>query len=291
MSKQESKVFKEESHVVVYQKLLKPESIYKKYKFDGDFFETSREFKSIYRKMVAIKERAEWPCFVLKPTYVSPLYEKEFIIEYPFIDGINLGEYLKKNKIDFKTCVEFISGLEKKIMSFKDIVFPDIANPGNIMILPNEKDYVVIDPDDIQFDDYPFYGCASLLGTKPMFSTSNDFSCGIKKCLVDDRMANKQLDIRSMYALFYYVMCRQSFYPSLFDKEILDYIKDLKEYNVPNGSLLDTRTMLTLDNSSENEPISDALYELLDSGYEFETTYDDNKGYVYKLENKKKIYQ
>lgn len=295
MSKLISRVLKEEDYIVVYQKLLKLETIYKKHKLDGYFFETSEELKRLREKMLAIKEKDSWPEFVIKPIYISPLYDKgefkkEFIVEFPFIEGLSLKEYINNNKIDFKTCIKFISSLEKRIMAEKDIVFPDLANTSNIIILPGEKDYMLIDPDDIQFGEYTSNGCAALLGTRPMFSDSDDFSCGINKCLIDKQTVNKQLDLRSMYALFYYILHKNYFYPVIVEKEKQDYIQSLKECNVPEGSLLYKNTFLTLSDDDENKPISEALYELLDAGYEFELLSNDAGGFKYTLQNKKKIY-
>lgn len=294
MAKQKSKVFKEEDHIVVYQKLLKPESVYKKYKFDCDVFKTYKDLEFFREKMIAIKNDDSWPKFVLKPTYISPLYEREFerefIAEFPFIDGISLKDFLIKNNVDLKNSIEFISSLEKRIMSEKGKVFLDVANISNIMILPDEKEYVLIDPDDIQFGCYPSDGAAYLLGTKPMFSVSDDYSCGIKKCFIDKEMLNKQIDIRSMYALFYYILSKDAFYPIFLEKEKDEYIQNLKEYNVPEGSLLYRNTILTLSESDENECISNALYELLDAGYEFKVSNKGSNGYVYKLQKKRKLF-
>ena len=293
MTKQKSKVYKEEDYIVIYQKLLKPEFIYKKYRYDNDFFESFEELESMRERMIAIQNDDNWPKFTIKPTHISPLYEpsfyqREFIVEFPFIDGISLKDYLAINNLDFKTCIQFISSLEKRILNEKNKVFLDVANPNNIMLLPDENEYVLIDPDDIQFDKYPSNGCARLLGTRPIFSETNDFSCGIKKCLIDDKNVNKQMDIRSMYALFYYILHREYFYPSIFEKDKNEYIEDLKKYNVPEGSLLYKNTMFTLSEDEENKPISDALYELLDMGYEFERANNDNNIHVYKLQNRKK---
>lgn len=291
MTKQKSKVYKEENYIAIYQKLLKPEFIYKKYRYDNDFFESFEELEGMRERMIAMQNNDNWPNFVVKPTHISPLYEpsfyqREFIVEFPFIDGISLKDYLAVNNLDFKTCIQFISSLEKRILGEKDKVFLDVANPNNIILLPDEKEYVLIDPDDIQFDKYPSNGCARLLGTRPIFSEKDDFSRGIKKCLIDEKNVNKQMDIRSMYALFYYILRREYFYPSIFEKNQSEYIEDLKKYNVPEGSLLYRNTLATLSEDDENKPISEALYELLDMGYEFERAND--KQYVYKLQNRKK---
>lgn len=278
----EQKIFKQDEYVEVYQELNKPEVIYKKYLVDYNRYRDTEDLKEIRDKLMAMKRRKEWPEFLIKPQKVGRLNKYSLKVEYPFIEGYDLKQFTRKNNLDLKTCAKFIRNLEEKIYSEKDFVFPDIANPGNIIVNKkensNEIDFKVIDVDGVQFDNYPSVNISALIS--PSFTDG----LGLNKCEEDEKY-NKQLDIRSIYAIFYYIMNGEDyFYPIILErKNLTEYEEILRMLNIPETSSLYEKTMLTLDETLPNKAIVDSLFELIDSGYEFETYCADSFGFHHRL--------
>lgn len=85
-----------------------------------------------------------------------------------------------------------------------------------------------------------------------------------------DGTLNKQLHIRSMYALFYYMMDSWNyFYPVFCERDKLsDYEEILVKSNTPENSSLYEKSMITLDEVKDNQRIGESLLELVEDGYE-----------------------
>lgn len=290
MMEKQIKFYKDAQEVQVYQDMNRPTSIFKKYLVDYEIYKSKEDLKKMREKLIRIKECKNWPDYVIKPKKIYRLYEKSFMAEFPFIEGTQLDQYLLKQDIDFLTLAKFMKQLEEKIMNLQNFVFPDIANTGNIMILPDQQelDLCFIDPDGIQFGEY---GCSErnvFLGT--CFGYDDDIR-GIKKCYNKDGFANKQLDIRSLYALFYMIMNgKDYFYPIFFEKSIEEYRDLLNSLNIPSSSDLYKRSLGTLSNSKPNEVIGDALFQLIDDGYDLEINSKNRCGNQYRLSKKRKFY-
>ena len=285
----EVKIFKDDESTTVYQNLEMPDSIFKKYYIDGEAFTDREDLEAARNKLIAIKSCENWPEFVIKPKKIYPLYKTTFKAEFPFIKGETLAEYQKNHQFSLKQCADFFCELEKKILSYKRFVFPDIANANNIIMQPQDEDgkldFTVIDPDDIQFKNY--YSVKSSAFIAPIFSDPEE-TRGLKKCLYKNNKYNKQLDIRSMYALFYIIFNNTDwFYPLYVEKiSMKEYYELLKKMEIPFDSRLHLNSILTLDDEEPNQPISEALLELVDDGYEFEVTGKDKLGYNYQLVRK-----
>ncbi len=282
-----NKIFKNEPYVTVYQRSDRPSSIFKKYIFDNERYETIDDLILTRERLIAISEHPNWPSFVSKPKKVYKLYNNSFKAEFPYIAGETLDDYIYNNNISFASWVKFISELEKKIMSVDEMVFSDVANANNIIMSKKDDNlnFTIIDPDDIQFGEYESYSFASLLGMRPWYG--KDLSPGVKKCTDGISRVNKQLDLRSMYALFYYLFNTEGdFYPSLIEKENEEYMGNLRYFNIPEGSILYKQTLATLSDDEPNLPISSALYELLDAGY----TFNSDNAIERQLVNRHKIY-
>ena len=283
-------ILKSSSSVEVYQNLDDFDVVYKKYCIDYDTYRTREELKTHRQKLMSIKKCSNWPDFVIKPKEVLKLNQRSFVVSFPFIDGTRLDDYLLVHNIDLLTCAKFISNLERDIMSQKDFVFPDIANCGNILILSNDNEmkYFIIDPDAIQFDGYKCTQAAALLS---VYNFDGQLVHGLAKCFDDEYTANKQLDIRSIYSLFYLLLNgKDYFYPILDEKCMEDYIGLLTYYNIPKGSSLYKNSLSTLSDDEPSKLISDSLYELIDAGYDFEI-YDKNyAGNQYRLTKKRLFY-
>ena len=193
---------------------------------------------------------------------------KSFKAYYPFISGFRLDEYLRSNNINLSTCANFISDLEEKIMQAEDFVFPDIATPSNtIIILPRKSNqcksdqllFWVIDPDDIQFGQY---GCQRTPTRLGVVLSGKIPPRGVKKCFNDvifdgysKEVANKQLDLRSMYSIFYDMMNgEQHFYPQKYERTMEEYHELLRSFNVPIGSPLYENSLATLSDDIPNNP-------------------------------------
>lgn len=291
MDEKQIKFYKSERHVQVYTDLDYADSIFKKYLIDYDIHRSREELKEIRKKLMAIKHCQHWPEFVIKPKSISRLNAQSFTAEFPFIEGIVLDEYLLKHDMSLLTCAQFISSLEKSIMDEKNFIFPDIANVGNIMILPQQDGklhFRVIDPDGIQFDGYGYSQGAAAVG----LLWDGSMARGLEKCFDERGNANKQLDIRSMYSLFYIIMNGEDcFYPIFSEKAMDEYLGLLNSLNVPSGSSLYQSSLETLSDDEPNREISSSLFELIDAGYEFEIYNQNSLGNQYRLTRKsKKIY-
>lgn len=284
----ESRIFKDDECTTVYQLFDMPDSVFKKYHIDYDAFRDREDLEVMRNKLQAIKNCENWPEFVIKPKKIYPLYKTTFKAEFPFIEGETLAEYQINHQLSFKQCVDFICDLEKKILSHKKFVFPDIANTKNIIMLPQNEDekpdFFLVDPDDIQFKNYRSVKSSSFIA--PIFDKREDIR-GLDKCLYINNKYNKQIDIRSIYALFYIILNNTDwFYPLFVEMPMKRYFGLLDEMGIPKGCQLYLKSILTLDNEEPNAPISEALLELVDDGYDFETIDKNNYGYSYRLVRK-----
>lgn len=284
----EYKVFKDDEYTTVYQKFDTPESIFKKYYIDGEAYKDRKDLEDARNKLKAIKNCENWPEFVIKPTKLYPLYKTTFTAEFPFIEGQTLAEYQKDHQFTLKQCAELLSDLENKLLNCKKFVFPDVANSNNIIIKPQDEDdklgFVLIDPDDIQFNNYRSIKSSSYIA--PVYSELED-TRGLQKCLYKNYKFNKQLDIRSMYALFYLILnCKDWFYPLFVEMPMKRYFNVLDNMGIPRCTQLYINSLMTLDDEEKNPPISDALLELVDDGYEFEAYDKDSYGYSYRIVRK-----
>lgn len=266
-----SKIYKDEYNVKVFQLEKEPDYIYKQYLLDYDVYDTIDALREKRKKMIAMKNRKEWPAFLIRPNEVGRLNKESFKVKFPYIDGMILRKLVATYDIDIVTCAKLIKKMEESIYAQKDIVFPDLANPGNVMLLLDNMEitsFKLIDADDVQFDCYVSNVQSSLLGSSFDISQIR----GIKKCK-NGVLYNKQLDIRSMYALLYYIMnVEDYFYPIFIERNsITEYEKLLHTINIPENSALYEKTMNTLDENKPNEPIGDSLLELIDEGYSFES--------------------
>lgn len=284
----ESKIFKDDECTTVYQLFDMPDSVFKKYHIDYNTFRDREDLEAMRNKLQAIKNCENWPEFVIKPKKIYPLYKTTFKAEFPFIKGETLAEYQINHQLSFKQCVDFICDLEKKILSHKKFVFPDIANTNNIIIKPQDEDdklgFVLIDPDDIQFNNYRSIKSSSYIA--PVYSELED-TRGLQKCLYKNYKFNKQLDIRSMYALFYLILNgKDLFYPLFVEMPMRRYFDLLDNMGIPRCTQLYINSLMTLDDEEMNPPISDALLELVDDGYEFEVYDKDSYGYSYRIVRK-----
>ncbi len=278
--------FKQGEYVTVYRDLDNPDVILKK--FDVLSWKIE-EYKKQREKLIAMRRKRNWPNFVIKPIKVGKINVCSMVIKYPFIKGIELEKYLKDNDIDLLTCAKLLQKIEKNVMSMKDMVFLDLANTNNIMILNKDDDidFFLIDADDIQFGGYTSDLISSLVA--PCFEDYDNIM-GMKKCL-NGEYVTKQLDIRSIYALFYAIMnAEQFFYPLLYERESLnEYEKLLHLLRIPEDSTLYRKTMQTLMEDVPNESVGDSLFELIDDGYSFETYGKDNCGYKHRLVRKNNL--
>ena len=276
--------FKQGDYVTVYRDLDNPSVVLKKY----DVCDWKiKEYQQQREKLIAMRRKKNWPNFVIRPIKVGKINVCSMVIKYPFIEGIELEKYLQDNDMDLLTCAKLLQKIEKNVMSLKDMVFLDLANTKNIMLLnkDNDMDFFLIDSDDIQLKGYP---SDSISGLVAPYWEDLDNVMGMKKCLNGDYMT-KELDIRSIYALFYAIMNgKQLFYPELFERENLnEYEKILHLLKIPENSTLYRRTMQTLMDDVPNELMGDALFELIDNGYSFETYDKNNWGYKHRLVRKK----
>ena len=282
MSKKEKEIFKETEVVEVYRYLHQPDKIYKKYKKCSKIkqYRDEKALEKIRNKELAILNDTTWPEFYIKPNSVLPIYKGEsFMVEYPFIKGLTLGQYLSENEISIRTCANFIKDVEKNVLSAENYIFPDIANYCNIIISPGQgpmQKYRCIDAYSVLFDKYRRLQEGSMfIGLNMYFF--NGYAAGLNKC-IEAGIPNKQLDIRSLYALLYLIMCnnskrfgnKDSFYPFTRAKDAEEYQEFLDDLNIPQGSSLYQKTLTTLSDEEPNVPIEDSLLELAELGYEFD---------------------
>ena len=167
-------------------------------------------------------------------------------------------------------------------MAAEKFVFPDIANGGNIIVQKKNGQitYRAIDSDDVAFDDYYCTGFSRKMSGELL--ADGKYALGVNKCFDDNTREylypNKQLDIRSLYALLYLIMCnnskrlgnKDSFYPFTRPKDEEEYQEFLDDLNIPQGSSLYQKTLTTLSDEEPNIPIEDSLLELAELGYEFD---------------------
>ena len=262
-------VFKDESSMYVFQKQDELDNIYKRYLLDNSVFKSKEDLEVIRKKLLQMKKRKHWPSFLLRPNYVGRMNKYSFTTKLPYIEGQTLDQYIETHNLDLRTISMFIKRLEDDILSEKDFVFPDIATSANIMIRDMDNlSYMIIDPDDVQFDSQTSRCISGLV--KPLYCSDKQQIQGIDKCFKSDGTLNKQLDIRSMYALFYYMMDSwHYFYPVFCGRDKLsDYEEILVKSNIPENSSLYEKSMRTLDEVKDNQRIGDSLIELVEEGYE-----------------------
>lgn len=287
MEERRIRVYKDEPHIQVYQDLDNVNSIFKKYRVDYNIYNSKEDLKQIRQRLIDVKNCRNWPSFAIKPKNISRLNAKSFMVELPFIDRARLDDYLFDNDINLLSLAKFISNLEKEIMHEEQFVFPDIANTGNILVSTDKNnitDFTIIDPDGIQFDNYNCEQIAVLLGAG-LFG--GEKANGLEKCFDTEGIANKQLDIRSMYALLFIIINNEDYlYPIFAEKSMDEYLGLLKTSNIPFGSNLYKKTIKSLSNDEQNELIGDSLFELADSGYELEVYDRDSRGNKYVLTKK-----
>lgn len=287
MEERRIRVYKDEPHIQVYQDLDNVNSIFKKYRVDYNIYNSKEDLKQIRQRLIDVKNCRNWPSFAIKPKNISRLNAKSFMVELPFIDRARLDDYLFDNDINLLSLAKFISNLEKEIMHEEQFVFPDIANTGNILVSTDKNnitDFTIIDPDGIQFDNYNCEQIAVLLGAG-LFG--GEKANGLEKCFDTEGIANKQLDIRSMYALLFIIINNEDcLYPIFAEKSMDEYLGLLKTSNIPFGSNLYKKTIKSLSNDEQNELIGDSLFELADSGYELEVYDRDSRGNKYVLTKK-----
>lgn len=282
MSKREKEIFKETKVVEVYRYLDQHDKIYKKYKICNEInhYRDKYDLKKIRNKESTILKDPNWPKFQKKPNFVSPIYKGEhFTVEYPFVEGVTLGQYLSENEINILTCTNFIKDIEVNVLAYENYIFPDIAKYDNIIISPSHEPmqkYYCIDSYSVLFGKYRRLKEGSMfIGLKMYFF--DGYAAGLQKC-IEAGIPNKQLDIRSLYALLYLIMCnnskrlanKDSFYPFISPKDMEEYTKFLDDLRIPRDSSLYKKTMITLSDEEPNIPIENSLLELADLGYQFE---------------------
>lgn len=277
-------ILKNTDEVFVYLNPAYPGEICKKHNLVRTDKQSRKELQDRRNKCIDIKNDSNWPSFVIKPTNVGKMNKECFTVRYPFIEGDTIANYIKNNDISLEECAIFIKKLEEQLASANDYVFTDIGNPNNIIIQDFSFNFTVIDPDNILFKDYRDAAISSVVS--PAFV--RDISVyGLRKCRRYKKYT-KQLELRSMYALLYFMMNGYDrFYPPFIERSgFSEYIDILSNLNIPESSDLFRKSMQTLYMNKPNEPIGDSLFELLKNGYEFETYDKDNSGYKHVLVKK-----
>lgn len=234
-----------------------------------------------------MKNKENWPSFSIQPTKVSLIIGNSFTARFPFIDGIELNKFLLIKDISLTECANILKKIEDKVSSEEDYVFADIATPSNTMIINKEEndiDIMLIDPDDIQFNNYKFQRFPYLI--MPHLNTIYN-TRGMSKCFEHKKM-NKQIEIRSLYYLLYYIINGNvNFYPSFIERDsIEEYELILQSLNIPEASSLYEKSLIPVSDQINNKPIGDSLFELIDKGYEFKTYDKDYSGYKHILVKK-----
>ena len=245
-------------------------------------------------KMIVEKNHPDWPAFFIRPEKVSQIKGTRFKTLQQFVEGEILYDYIRNNGIDIRTCARLIRNIEKDVMAAEKFVFPDIANGGNIIIQKKNGEiaYRAIDSDDVTFDDYYCTGFSSKMSGELL--ANGKYALGVNKCFEDNEgeylYPNKQLDIRSIYALLYLIMdSKRNFYPYDRNEKMQKYMCYLDRLNIPQGSDLYRKFLITLSEDEPNQIIGDSLYELIDDGYSFEGR--KKGGYLtYTLHKNKKAF-
>lgn len=279
------KVFKKNSEVKVFSKKNNPNEVLKKYSTSCDC--SLEELREKRKKLIDMKNKENWPSFSIKPTKVGNITLKSFTARFPFVDGIELNKFLLSKDISLTECANILKKIEDKVSSEDDYVFADIATPSNTMIINKEEndiDIMLIDPDDIQFNNYKFQRFPYLI--MPHLNTIYN-TRGMSKCFEHKKM-NKQIEIRSLYYLLYYIINGNvNFYPSFIERDsIEEYELILQNLNIPESSSLYEKSLITVSDQINNKPIGDSLFELIDKGYEFKTYDKDYSGYKHILVKK-----
>ena len=115
----------------------------------------------------------------------------------------------------------------------------------------------------------------------------NGYAAGLNKC-IEAWIPNKQLDIRSIYALLYLIMdSKRNFYPHDSNEKMQKYMYYLDRLNIPQGSDLYKKFLITLSEDEPSQIIGDSLYELIDDGYSFKERKKDGSR-TYTLHKNKK---
>ena len=238
--------------------------------------------------------------------------QRQFFKKEPQIqvyrDMSNPETILKKYMIDynFYRSTEDLFEIREKLMAIKHCkCWPDfIIKPSKINRL-NKYSFIVEYPfvEGVTLDtflksnDIDLLTCARFIKSLeekvmsatdfvfPDIANKKENARGMKKCLTIDSKYNKQLDIRSMYAIFYRIMNSDDFfYPVLAERsKISEYENILDSMNIPIGGTLYNQTFDTLDDNKPNKLISDSLFELVDDGYELETYNENCYGYQHRL--------
>ena len=278
------KIFKNEGDVLVYLNPAYPGEICKKYNLEYTDKQSQKELHDRRIKSIDIKNDPNWPSFVIKPTNIGKMNKECFTVRYPFIEGDTITDYIKNNDVSLEECAILFKNLEEKLISAKDYVFTDIGNPNNIIIQDSNFNFTVIDPDNILFKNYKDAAISNIV--VPIFIDESEVY-GLRKCKRYNKYT-KQLELRSLYALFYYIINGYDrFYPFLFERDsLIEYGKVLSDLNIPESSELYRKSMQTLHRNKPNESIGDSIYELLREGYEFETYDKDYNGYKHILVKK-----
>lgn len=278
------KVFKKTSEVKVYTRRNNYSEIIKKYNTSNEF--SLEELIAKRKKLIDMKNNKNWPSFSIKPTKVGLIVGNSFTAKFPFVDGIELNKFLLSKDISLIECANILKKIEDKISPEKDFIFADIATPSNTMIINKEDDIdiMLIDPDDVQFNNHKFQRFPYLI--MPQFNTIYN-TRGMSKCF-DHKKMNKQIEIRSLYYLLYYIINSDlNFYPSFIERDsIEEYEQILQNLNIPESSSLYAKSLITVSDKINNKPIGDSLFELIDKGYEFQTYGKDYSGYKHILVKK-----
>lgn len=269
-----------------------PGKIIKEYQAEKKSQQSLAELSFFREKIIAEEKCQDWPYFLIQPEKVSEVKDYKFKTILEYIEGENLYNYIKNNGLNIITCAYLLSSIEQDVKAAERFVIPDIANYGNVIISRQNGilTYKIIDSDDIVFDDYYCTVASKKISGEIIFY--GEYAHGIKKCFNDNTnmylYPNKQLDIRSMYALLYMMMDYYgSFFPRYSNRDKQSCIYFLKELNIPQDSELYKKFLITLSEEEPNQWIGDSLYELIDDGYEFaERRLGDNR--IYKLKKKRK---
>lgn len=278
------KIFKNTDEVFVYLNLAYLGEICKKYNLVKTDSQSRKELNYRRLKSIDIKKDVDWPNFVIKPTNIGRMNKECFTVRYPFIEGNTVADYIKNNDMSLEECAIFLKKLEERLASAENYVFTDIGNPGNIIIQNSNLDFTVIDPDNILFKDYKDTAISDIVFS---FFEDEKYVYGLRKCKRYSKYT-KQLELRSMYALLYYMMNGDDiFYPFKFERKGVGEYRDvLSKLNIPESSELYRKTIQTIYPNVRNEPIGESLFELVKEGYEFATYGEDESGYKHILVKK-----
>ena len=236
-------VLKDTDEVFVYLNPAYPGEICKKHNLVRTNKEEKKAFNNMRTKSLDIKNNKNWPKFIIKPTNVGRMNKECFTVRYPFIEGMTIAQYIKSKDITLMQCAQLLKKLEDSLISTEDFVFTDIGNPSNTIIRDDDMNFTVIDPDNVLFDKYKDAAISDMVA--PLFQDVSRVY-GMNKCKRYSSY-NKQLELRSMYALLYYMMNGDDrFYPPLLERDsISEYEQILQSLNIPENSDLYRKSMIT----------------------------------------------